>query len=124
MNKLHIPVYPLLVVGAFVVSASSFAMPDRAISNLGTPVRDGVPARAPQARSADRTIEIDADTKHVNVQGGELVRFIVGDNTFDWLFDTYATSPVFQLKDIAPSGMLGDREVKVYVSPDPLYSTG
>lgn len=123
MSKLRIHIASLLVASA-VVSAPSFGMPLQAISNLGTPVHDGVPDYRPQGRSADRTIAIDAGTKHVNVQGGEIVRFVVGGNTFEWLFDTYGTSPVFDLKDIAPPGTLDGRDIKVYVSPDPLYSTG
>jgi hypothetical protein len=122
MSKLRTHVASLLVAGTSVVSVPLFAMPLQ--SNLGTPVHNGVPDVRPQARSADRTVAIDADTKHVNVVGGQVVRFIVADNTFEWLFDTYDTSLVFDLKDIAPAGILGDREIKVYVSPDPLYSNG
>jgi len=122
MSRLRFPIVSLLVAG--VVSAPSFAMPSRAISDLGTPVHDGIPDARPQARSADRTIAIDADTKHVNVEGGEIVRFTVGGNAFEWLFDTYGTGRVFDLKEIAPAGTLDGRDIKVYVSPDPLYSSG
>ncbi len=124
MNTLHTHLVSLAVAGAFVVSVPAFASHPAAGPNLGTPVHNGVPDHRPRPRDADRTTVIDADTKWINVTGGELVRFVVDGKSFSWLFDTYSTSPVFELDEIAPAGMLGDRSIKVYVSPDSLHTSG
>lgn len=118
MTYMRIHFAALAVAGLLVGSMPAFAMD---ASPYGTPLNDGKPVH--HARSVDRTIIIDANTKHINVTGGETVRFVVGDSSFEWLFDTYATSPVFDLKAIAPDGVLDHQSVKVYVSPDPLYAS-
>jgi len=71
----------------------------------------------------DRAIVSNEAAGHINVEGGQRVRVVVGGASFEWLFDTYDTSPVFELKEIAPPGLLGDQRIKVYVSPDPLYTS-
>jgi hypothetical protein len=74
---------------------------------------------------ADYTITLDSGTRWVNVTGGETVRFVMDGKSFMWRFDTYGSLvPVFELKEIAPAGILGDRAIKVYVSPDPRYLSG
>ncbi len=115
MKTLHTHLVSLAIAGAFAVAAPAFA--DRAATspNLGTPVHD---------ESADRTIVLDAGAKWVNVTGGETIRFVVGGKSFSWRFDTYSTSPMFDLDKIAPAGMLDGRPIKVYVSPDPLHTSG
>lgn len=72
---------------------------------------------------ANRTIVIRPNTKHVNVEGGETVRFIVGDKSFAWNFFIGRKTDSFALNDIAPPGIL-DHIVRVYVSPDPRYLGG
>lgn len=104
-----------LVAGVFAVAAPAFANHPAASPDLGTPVHGG---------SADRTIVLDAGTKWVNVTGGETIRFVIDGKSFSWLFDTYGSAPVFDLRKIAPAGTLGDHPIKVYVSPDPLYFPG
>lgn len=113
MKTLRNPLTYLTVAGAFAVAAPAFANHPAADPNLGTPVHEG---------SADRTIVLDAGTKWVNVTGGETIRFVVDGKGFLWLFDVYDTSPAFDLDRIAPAGVLGDRAIKVYVEPDPLYT--
>lgn len=113
----------LAIAGAFAVSAPAFAAHPTVSPNLGTPVHNGIADRT-VAKSADRTIVLDADTKWVNVTGGETIRFVAGGKSFSWLFDTYSASPVFELNQIAPAGMLDDRSIKVYVAADPLYTSG
>ena len=70
------------------------------------------------AAAADRTITITPDTKYVNVQGGQTVKFDVGGKTFAWDFDGPVTS--FDLNRVAPPDLL-DHMVTAYVSPNPLY---
>jgi hypothetical protein len=74
---------------------------------------------APIAAAA-RTIAITPDTKYVNVQGGEVVRFDVGGHSFAWSFDGPVYVLTFDLARVAPSGML-DHAITAYVSPNPLY---
>ena len=115
MKTLRTHLVSLAIAGALAVAAPAFANHPAASPNLGTPVHGG---------SADRTVVLDAAAKWVNVTGGETIRFVVNGKSFYWLFDTYNSSPVFDLDKIAPAGMLDGRSIKVYVSPDPLYSGG
>ena len=68
--------------------------------------------------SATRTIAIYPDTRYVNVTGGEIVKFIVGNQSFAWNFNGRPSS--FDLNAVAPPGVL-DHGVKAYVAPNPLY---
>ncbi|MDB5916063.1 MAG: CzcE family metal-binding protein [Massilia sp.] len=73
--------------------------------------------------AAGRTIAITPDTKFVNVQGGEVVRFDVGGKSFAWSFNGSVAVTSFDLARVAPSGML-DHTVTAYVSPNPMYIGG
>jgi hypothetical protein len=121
MNKLQVRLATIAITSAFVVAAPAFANHPGpgADANLGTPIHEG---RISYNASPDRIIVIDGSSKWVNVTGGKTVRFVAGDQSFDWLFDTFLSSPVFDLREIAPAGMI-DRSVTVYVSPDPLYTS-
>jgi hypothetical protein len=121
MRKLNTRLAVLAITGVFIAPAPSFAMHVSAQSLLGTPVHNGIPDYQPQPQSVDRTIVIGADTKHVNVTGGETVKFMVGDRSFEWFFNTYTASRAFDLQEIAPEGILGNQHIKVYLSPDPSY---
>ena len=68
--------------------------------------------------TATRTIAILPGTRYVNVTGGEVVRFTVGDKSFAWNFSGRPSS--FDLSVVAPPGVL-DRKVMAYVAPNPLY---
>jgi hypothetical protein len=70
--------------------------------------------------AATRTVVIGPGTKYVNVAGGEIIQFIVGDTAFAWNFDSAQDIPVFDLKLIAPPKLL-DHQVLIYVAPNPLY---
>jgi hypothetical protein len=70
--------------------------------------------------AAQRTIAIGPQTKHVNVEGGEIVRFVAGDKEFAWNFYVAQGINSFKLNEVAPPGAL-DHEVRAYVSPDPRY---
>ena len=69
--------------------------------------------------SATRTIAIYPDTRHVNVTGGEVVKFTVGDKSFAWNFSGRPGS--FDLNAVAPPGVM-DHRVKAYVAQNPLFS--
>ena len=68
--------------------------------------------------SASRTIAIYPDTRYVNVTGGEVVKFTVGDKSFAWNFNGRPTS--FDLNAVAPPGVM-DHRVRAYIAPNPLY---
>lgn len=74
----------------------------------------------PPAAWVDRTIVLTPETRYINVEGGQSVRFIVGDKTFAWHFIVARTVDAFDLKEVAPAGLL-DHTVMAYVSPDPKY---
>lgn len=76
---------------------------------------------APPTAAATRTIEIQPGTRWVNVTGGEVVKFVVGDKSFVWSFDGTPTSAGFNLNQIAPEGVL-DHPVQGYLAPNPLYT--
>jgi len=65
-----------------------------------------------------RTIAIKPGTTFVNVTGGEIIRFDVGDKSFVWNFNGQRSS--FDLAQIAPPSVL-DRKVTAYVAPNPMY---
>jgi hypothetical protein len=64
-----------------------------------------------------RTIVVRPDTRYVNVTGGEVIRFQVGDRSFVWSFNGTRTS--FDLARVAPPSTL-DHKVTAYVAPNPL----
>ena len=96
---------------ALTLSLSALsAMASPAISLLG---------QAEPATAANRTITITPDTKYVNVQGGQTVRFDAGGKSFAWNFNGPVYS--FKLNRVAPSGML-DHPVTAYVAANPMYA--
>ncbi|WP_296943173.1 CzcE family metal-binding protein [uncultured Massilia sp.] len=75
----------------------------------------------PRETRADQVIVITAATRHVNVTGGSVVRFVVGDRSFTWNFQNGVAHVVpFDLARIAPPGLV-DHRVTTYVSDNPLY---
>jgi len=76
---------------------------------------------APEQASADKVIVITDATRYVNVTGGQTVRFVVGDRSFTWCFQTGSAHLVpFDLQQIAPQGVL-TRPIVAYVADNPLY---
>ena len=71
--------------------------------------------------SVDRTIVIDSSTRWVNVIGGDVIRFNANGQSFDYRFNSYTQSRVYDLGKIAPAGAL-NRSVKVYVTADDRYT--
>jgi len=111
--KLLIPSIAALAFSAASLSAGAALKP----SDLF-----GEPARAPSAERAiitavpDRTITITDDTKWVNVNHFEVIRFVSSGREFAWYFDGIAQPRPFDLAQIAPAGFVG-HSVTVYVSP-------
>jgi hypothetical protein len=83
----------------------------------------GEPAQAPSLERAivtavaDRTIAVTGDTKWVNVNHGEVVRFVSNGQAFTWYFDGMAQPRPFDLSEIAPAGFV-NQGVTVYISPN------
>jgi hypothetical protein len=101
---------------AFTLAAilmSAAAMPAVADSDHKDFFGDAAPPSA-----ATQEIQIDSNTKYVNVTGGDVVKFNVGDKTFTWDFDVAQSVDSFELNQVAPNGIL-DHPVTVYVAPDP-----
>jgi hypothetical protein len=73
--------------------------------------------------AAERTIVITPQTQHVNVTGGEIVRFDVGAKSFAWHFDGALNVTQVSLQQIAPTGIL-DHAVTAYVQPNPFFMGG
>ena len=69
-------------------------------------------------RNGDRQIVLTGNTKYVNVEHGETVKFVADGKAFAWNFDTIGT-PTFQLAEIAPAG-LAVGAVRVYIAPGAL----
>jgi hypothetical protein len=110
MKRLAIVGVAALLVSGAAASLSQAAEPATKLLGDPTPVAAG-----------ERVIVIQPGTKFVNVTGGEAVKFVVGDQTFAWDFDTAAQSVSFDLSRIAPAGVV-DHPVRVYLARNPDYS--
>ncbi|MDN2699713.1 CzcE family metal-binding protein [Janthinobacterium sp. SUN073] len=75
---------------------------------------------APHA-AAQRSIELQADTRHLNVTRGETVTIVRAGQRFTWHVQTFSNRTVFALSEIAPKDMPVDG-VQVYVAANPLYT--
>lgn len=71
-------------------------------------------------QAAERTVEVTAGTRYVNVVNGQTVKFKVGDGSFAWHVSTYPNVGAFDLASIAPAGM-SVPNVQVYVAPGDGY---
>ena len=102
----------------FLATALAMLLSAACVSPMTTPIDFlGEPA-TPSA--AMRTIVIKPDTRWVNVTGGDIVKFMVGEKTFAWNFDVAEGVSSFDLNRVAPPGTL-DHTVVAYVAPNPLY---
>lgn len=72
--------------------------------------------------AATRTIVITPQTRYVNVTGGDIARFVIGESAFAWNFDGPLEIHSFDLRAAAPPGML-DHSVIAYITQD-LYRAG
>src|SRR5258707_12961446 len=68
-----------------------------------------------QTSAAQRTVVIDAKTRWVTVERGDVVKFVANGQEFAWAFNGLASS--FDLNRVAPTGVL-DRNLKAYAWPN------
>jgi ABC-type Fe3+-hydroxamate transport system substrate-binding protein len=71
------------------------------------------------AAAATKTIVITPETKFVNLIGGDIVRFVVGDQSFTWSFDGAYFPAAVDISKIS-NGLL-HRPVIAYVEENPMY---
>lgn len=108
----------VICAACLVAAAPSFSWPSTKYSPAGD--RHDLYGDLVSAEGATRTIVIKPETKWVNVEGGEIIRFVVGDKSFGWAFNVGIDISSFDLALVAPPGVL-NRHVMAYVSPDPKY---
>lgn len=89
-------------------------------THIGTEPRRDLLGNPASVGTGERILVITPQTKHVNVIGGEVIDFKVGDKAFAWHFFVGLTVTHFDLKNVAPPGVL-DHSVIAYVEPDPRY---
>lgn len=100
--------------------ASTLTAANIAVAASETPI-SLIGSAAPEGIQVSRVIVINDATRYVNVTGGETVRFVVGNTSFAWNFETGTASVIpFDLARIAPTGLL-KRQVTVYVADNPIY---
>ena len=105
----------IAVVALSAASLSAFASMKPA-DLFGEAAQAPSAQRAIVAAVADRTITVSGDTKWVNVNHYEVVRFVSNGREFTWYFDGVAQPRPFNLNEIAPAGFL-NHSVTVYVAP-------
>src|SRR4030095_5752465 len=109
-----------ITVAAFAASTALSLLAGCASTPSVSPAL-GTPARG---HSYDRRVSIKANTKFVNIDAGEVIKFIVRepdgtDRSCAWNFNVVREA-VGDLSTIAPAGIL-DRHVTVVVGPNPHY---
>ncbi|WP_051156343.1 CzcE family metal-binding protein [Herbaspirillum huttiense] len=85
-----------------------------AIAQVADPF--GVPANNAMP---EREIAMNSSTKYVNVNQGEIVKFVSNGKSFTWKFDTFGMRP-FSFSKIAPQNFEGGNAT-VYLGTNPLY---
>ncbi|MDN2674686.1 CzcE family metal-binding protein [Janthinobacterium sp. SUN026] len=103
---------------ALAILCAAFATSAIAAGPTGTATDYG--CSAPHA-AAQRTIELQADARHINVTHGETVTIARAGQRFTWHVHTFNNRTVFALADIAPKDMPVDG-IQVYVAGNPLYA--
>jgi Heavy-metal resistance protein CzcE len=96
------------------------AMLSAACAPLNAPPRPDLLGDPAPMSAATRKIVITPDTRHVNVTGGEIVTFVVGDKAFAWNFIGTRYIAPFDLSIAVPQGVL-DHAVMAYVALDARY---
>jgi hypothetical protein len=100
------------VLTAAMLLATSLATASPRVDLLGTPATDA---------AAVRTVVITDQTKYVNVESGQIVRFMVNGTAFTWNFNGPQDISSGHLNRITPDGFL-NHNVNVYVAPSRWYS--
>ena len=108
----------LVITRLFAVTLSALSLSAAAAMRtdlLGEPVQPASAERTIVTALAGRTIDITGGTKWVNVNHGEVIRFVSNGREFTWYFDGAAQTQPFDMTEIAPAGFV-DQGVKVYVA--------
>ncbi|MDB5989858.1 MAG: hypothetical protein JWQ10_1261 [Herbaspirillum sp.] len=71
------------------------------------------------AAAATKTIVVTPETKFVNLVGGDVVRFVVGDKSFTWSFDGIYFPAAIDISKVS-NGLL-QRPLMAYVVANPMY---
>lgn len=109
-TKLLLPVLTAMTLAAASTAAFAGVTQEQVRGNA---MSDGAPA--------DQVIVVTEATRHVNVTGGQTVRFVVGGQSFTWNFQNGTANVIpFDLQLIAPKGLL-NHTVTTYVADNPLY---
>jgi heavy-metal resistance protein CzcE len=106
-----------LAIGLLAVTLSALSLSAAAATRtdlLGEPAQAPAAQRSVISAAYERTIDISGGTKWVNVNHGEVVRFVANGSEFVWYFDGVTQPRPFDLSEIAPAGFI-DHAVKVYV---------
>lgn len=104
-------------LAAFAVAASALTLNAHAgIFDVNPKVYGAAAA----ASTAQRTIDITAQTKKVRVTNGETITFNVNGKQFTWKFDMYHQEGALELSTILPKDLQADG-VTIYVAEDPVY---
>lgn len=70
--------------------------------------------------AATRTVTITPQTKYINVNQGDIVKFEVDGQVFAWQFDTERPQGWLDLSLFAPKGT-NTHAIQVFVGANPLY---
>ncbi len=106
---------------SFVAAVLALVLSLRAFSAMAEPPPVDLLGDPEPATAADRTITITPNTKYVNVEAGQVVKFTTGSQSFTWNFDGAESVEAFDLNRITPPGML-DHKVTAYVAPNPVHT--
>jgi hypothetical protein len=71
------------------------------------------------AAAATKTIVVTPDTQYVNLIGGEIVCFVVGDKSFTWSFDGAYFPAAVDISKVS-NGLL-QHPLIAYVESNPMY---
>jgi hypothetical protein len=110
------PIFRNIAVLALSAASLSAYAAMKPADLFGEPAQAPSNERAVYSAPAERTIAITGDTKWVNVNHYEVVRFTSNGQEFTWYFDGMAQTRPFNLAQIAPAGFV-NRSVAVYVAP-------
>ncbi len=116
------------VLAAMVLVATLASTAARAASEGGdtwSRFAYGTPSTAP---TVDRTLHVGSNSQKINVAYGETVRFVAEsgngpERSFTWRFDALPEGVSVDLSKLAPADF-PSHNVRVFVSPDPLYAGG
>ena len=104
-----------IAAGILALTSFSLALPACAAGNLT--------GQSEPDSYADKIVVIGPETTVVNVDRGDVVKFVVGGKSFCWSFSTPSTISEVTLNQVAPAGML-DHTVKAYIKRIPVFDGG